>query len=78
MKKAILLAFLAGGALTGCVGVVGPGYDEGPGYYDEGPDLFIFGGFGGGHDRDFGRRGAESRGAAGHFGGHSGGGHDRR
>jgi len=59
-------------SLTGCVGVVGPGYYEGPGFVDYGPEVTVFGGWGRGHfDRDAGRRGFESRGGAhGHFGGH--------
>ena len=61
----LCLALTAG--LTGCVGVAGPGYDEGPDYVDgyvPGPDLYVFGGYGRDHfdhDRDFARRGAESR-----------------
>jgi len=76
-----LKLFLCGAlllALTGCVGVVGPGYYDGPGYYGPGyygPDVTVFGGYvNGPRDRDFGRRGFESRGAAGH-GGHFGGAH---
>jgi hypothetical protein len=70
-------------ALTGCYGVVGGGYGYygpaycGPGYFDDyGPDVEVFGGYGHGHwDRDFGRRGFQSRGG-GHFGGGGhGGGH---
>lgn len=48
--------------LTGCVGYVqGPG--PGGAVIVEEPDLFWFGGYGdGGHARDFGHRGYESRG----------------
>ena len=50
--------------LTGCVGFVGPGYVDA---YVPGPDVVVFGGYGrGGFDRDFGRRGAESRRSFGH------------
>jgi hypothetical protein len=53
-------------ALSGCVGYV---QGDGGGVVVNEPDEYLFGGyFGGGHDRDYGRRGAESRG-----GGRSGG-----
>jgi hypothetical protein len=44
--------------LTGCVGVVGPGYAHA---YVPVPDVVVFGG-GGWYDHDAGRRGYESRG----------------
>jgi hypothetical protein len=63
--------------LTGCFGVVGPGY-YGPGYFDDyGPDVTIFGGYYGRdhHDRDYSHRGAASRSVVSHGGHFSGGGH---
>jgi hypothetical protein len=70
VNKAILLAFLTGGLLTGCVASVGPAYEVEPvgvDVYVPAPDIFIFGGFDRDHrDRDAGRRGGESRRSAGH------------
>ena len=60
--RVLFLALVVG--ITGCVGYVGPGYGE-VGYVGpviEGPDVVVFGGHEHGHyDRDFGRRGRESR-----------------
>ena len=59
-------------ALTGCVGYV---QGDGGGVVVAEPDLFWFGGYGdGGHARDYGFRGGNSRG----FGGRDGGGGGRR
>ena len=72
MKRGLGIALLI--AMTGCVGVVGPGYGGGP-------DVVLFGG---GYDRGrdvhgYSQRGSESRAVA-HTGGggHSGGGGGRR
>ena len=46
-------------AMTGCVGYVRS--DEGAVIVAE-PEVFIWGGYGGGYRRDYGRRGYESRG----------------
>ena len=68
--------------LTGSMGCVGY-VDDGPGVVDTGPDLYLFGGYGWGHDAyRYGHRGAGSRGGGhgggvahgGGFGGHGGGG----
>lgn len=64
------ITFALGGLLlagmTGCLGVVGPGYVDvyapAPVVYVPAPEVVVFGGFHrGGYDRDAGRRGHESR-----------------
>ena len=81
----LILAVVLAVSLTGCVGYIDGGYggyDDG-GYYDSGPDVYLFGGGGYGRGRDvhaYSQRGAVSRGVA-HAGGarggggHGGGGH---
>ena len=59
-------------ALAGCFGYV---QGDGGGVVVAEPDLYLFGGYpDGGPARDYGRRGAESRGPVGHPGGHAAGG----
>ncbi len=62
---------LAGAALAGCVGYVGPGGGGGVYVNTWGPDAYVFhGGYVGPvHDHDFARRGAASRAVAGVHGG---------
>jgi hypothetical protein len=59
-------------AVSGCIGVEGGGY-VGGGYVDTyvpAPDVYVFGGYEHHHyDRDWGRRGAESRRGVEHWGG---------
>jgi hypothetical protein len=64
-----ILCFALVTILSGCIGVEGPGYVGPPGVVDVG----VFGGGGHydhGHDRDFSRRGAASRGGSHDRGGH--------
>ena len=71
----ILLGIAVLTALTGCVGYVDGGYNDGGGVYVAGPDFFGYGGGGYDHGRDvhgYSQRGAVSRGGGG--GGHGGGG----
>jgi len=66
------LCLLVAGLLAGCY--VGPAGPPGPPYYGDDVTVGLWGGYYGGgwhdhgHDHDFGRRGAFSRGAAGFHG----------
>ena len=65
----IMLGLALSLALNGCAGYV---QGDGGVVVEAEPDLYPFGYYfyDGGHDRDYGRRGAESRGFADHSGGH--------